>query len=84
MQGSFVFLNKNSYTKDGNYRCYASFADGQGNVLSFNASAYQGQFPQVFSICHLDFDVQQFGNNNTAFILSKLQVTGRLVDPQEK
>lgn len=79
MNGTFIFLNKNSYTKDGSYRCYSSFADVSGNVLSFNSSVYQGEFPDAFSVCSVDFEVQQFGNNSS-FILKDIKVTGSLVE----
>lgn len=79
MQGEFIFLNQNSYVKDGQRRAYASFADVQGNVLNFNASAVSATFPDPFSICSLTFEVQQFGNGKSAFLLEKFDVTGQLV-----
>lgn len=84
MNGTFIYLNKNSYTKDGNYRCFASFASSDGNVLSFNASACQQDWPVPFSVCRLDFDIQQFGNNGTSFILKDFEVAGRLVESDKK
>lgn len=79
MQGQFIFLNSNAYTKDNQYRCYASFADTSGKILSFNASAFQGNLPEPFAVCNVDFEVNQFGNGSTSFILSKLDVTGKLI-----
>lgn len=80
MQGQFVFLSKNAYTaKDGSYRCYASFADSKGNVVNFNASGYQNEFPDPFCVCSVDFDVQQFGNGSSSFILNNLDALNKLV-----
>lgn len=78
MTGQFVFLNENHYTKDNEYRCYASFADSQGKVLSFNASAVSGSFPDAFSICNLDFDMQVYGKSQ-ALILNKFEIVGKMV-----
>lgn len=78
MQGQFIFLNGNTYTKDGEKRSYASFADTQGAVLNFNATAIQQEFPEAFSICMLEFQVQQFAGGKSAFILEKIEVIGQL------
>lgn len=77
MQGQFVFLNENHYTKDGDYRCYASFADSQGKVLNFNACAANVTFPEPFTVCDLDFDMQVFGKSQ-ALIMNKLNVIGTM------
>lgn len=81
MQGTFVYLNHNSYDKDGRYHCYATFADGQGNILNFNAALVGGSltWPKPFDICHLNFNVQQYGKNSS-FILESVEVTSSLVD----
>lgn len=85
MQGQFVYLAKNAYTaKDGGYRCYAAFADSKGNVVNFNASGYQGNFPEPFGVCSVDFDVQQYGNGSSSFILNSLEVIDKLVCASEK
>lgn len=83
MEGTFIYLNNNSYTKDGNYRCYATFVSKDGKVLTFNASAYQGNFPEPFSLCDVVFDMQQYGNNQTSFILKSFVVSGKLVVSKE-
>lgn len=80
MTGEYVYLNKNEYTKDGERRCYASFADVNGNVINFNASAVNSSFPEAFSVCQLDFQVQQFGQGRTAFILERFDIVGKLVE----
>lgn len=81
MTGQFIYLSKNAYTdKNGNPRCYASFADESGSVLQFNGVALPASsFPDPFSVCDLTFDVQQFGNGSTAFILNACNVTGKMV-----
>lgn len=78
MQGQFIFLNGNTYTKDGQKRSYASFADTQGAVISFNATAVQSEFPEAFAVCMLDFQVQQYAGGKSAFILEKFDVVGQL------
>lgn len=81
MTGEFIFLNKNAYTdKNQNYRCYASFADESGRVINFNGVAIPASaYPEPFSVCNLTFDVQQFGNGSTAFILNSCDVIGQLL-----
>lgn len=83
MQGQFVFLNENHYTKDGEYRCYASFADPQGKVLNFNASAISITFPVAYTICNLDFDMQVYGKSQ-ALILNGFTVSDKLVPESTK
>lgn len=76
MTGEYVYLNHNSYTKDGERRCYASFADQGGNVINFNAAAVlDASFPAAFSICNLSFTMQQYGRS-TAFILESIETVG--------
>lgn len=79
MTGDFVFLNENHYTKDNEYRSYSSFADPNGKVLSFNSSAYSGELPKPFDICHVDFDMQVYAKGQ-ALILNNLSVIGRMTE----
>lgn len=83
MSGQFVFLSKNSYTKDGTLRSFVNFVDSKGNVSTFNGAAYQGNYPAAFDVCDVEFDVQQFGKS-TAFILTKIDVIDRLVPASQK
>lgn len=83
MSGQFVFLNENHYSKDGEYRCYASFADPQGKVLNFNASAVSGNFPPAFTICDLDFDMQVYGKSQ-ALVLNSFSEIDKMVPKSEK
>lgn len=78
MTGEYVFLNSNEYVKDGTRRCFSTFCDLNGSVTSFNSSGFQGVFPDPFSICTLDFQIQQFGRS-ASFVLENLSVTGKLV-----
>lgn len=85
MTGSFVYLNSNSYTKDGNYRCYVTCSDTSGNVLTFNASGVpQDRLPVPYDVCQIDFDVNQYGNNQTSFIMKAIDITSHLIDPTDK
>lgn len=79
MSGEYVYLNHNSYTKDGERRCYAAFVDQGGNVVNFNAAAIlDSSFPVAFSICNLNFSMQQFGRS-TAFILESIETVGSMI-----
>lgn len=79
MTGEYVYLNHNSYTKDGERRCYAAFADVSGNVVNFNAAAIlDSAFPAAFSVCNLSFSMQQYGRS-TAFILEAVDTIGQMI-----
>lgn len=79
MQGQYIFLNGNSYTKDGQKRSYATFADDKGQTISMNATAVQKEFPAAFTVCMCDFQVQQFAGGKAAFILENFTENGQLV-----
>lgn len=82
MTAKVVFLCKNSYTKDGNRRCYATFAQSSGELMQFNGSALpDSSYPSAFAVCDVSFDIAQFGRN-TSFILTSLDVIGQLVDKE--
>lgn len=78
MSGEFVFLNENHYNnKDGQYRSYSTFADTKGQVHNFNSSGIAGKdWPQPFSVCLCDFDLQTYGNNGQALVLHSFEVVG--------
>lgn len=74
-----VFLNANFYEKDGQERCYvtfASFSDGQ--IFSFAAHQWRkSDQPPLFSLCDVKGEIRQFGTR-TSFILHDLDVVGQL------
>lgn len=81
MNGIFVFLNKSSYVKEGERRCYASFAESNGAIVNFNGVAVPDDaFPEPFSVCDVTFQTQAFGQGRVAFILEKIDVRGKLVE----
>lgn len=79
MQGQYIYLNGNSYTKDGQKRSYVTFADDKGQTISMNATAVNKDFPAPFTVCICEFQVQQYAGGKAAFILENFEENGQLV-----
>lgn len=82
--GVLVFLNANFYEKDGEPRCYAQFAQSNGEVISFDARVLRpDQAPEPFCLCEVVGQMRQYGRSVT-FVLQTLTVKGRLVEEVKK
>lgn len=76
MKDTYRFLNKKSYTnKDGEYRCYAMFADSLGNVENFVCTNVpQDMLPkEPFALCDISFHLEHFGQS-VYFVAESIQV----------
>lgn len=77
--GNLVFLNANFYEKDGQPRCYASFAHVEtGEIMSFSCHQWRkSDQPELFAICHVRGQLRQYGRS-VSFILEAYDVVGQL------
>lgn len=77
--GDLVFLNANFYDKDGEPRCYASFAKlDNGELYNFDARVWRkSDKPLPFAICHVTGQLRQYGRS-VSFVLEGCEVVGQL------
>lgn len=78
--GVLLFLLANFYEKDGQPRCYASFANTEtGEVMSFACHQWRSaDAPKMFDLCEVHGQMRQFGRS-VSFVLTSYSVVGRMV-----
>lgn len=82
--GILVFLNANFYEKNGEPRCYAQFAQSNGEVISFDARVLRpDQAPEPFSLCEVVGQMRQYAKS-VSFVLHSLTVKGRFIEEGKK
>lgn len=74
-----VFLSANFYEKDGQERCYATFASfSDGQIFTFAAHQWRkSDQPNIFALCDVRGEIRQF-NRNASFVLHEYSVVGQL------